>query len=73
MQIRKLSKRGDSYEVVIPIEIARQWKRAGVVAVTIEWSPPHLLIAPLTLERMQYLRTRGITEEAPHADRDDQS
>lgn len=68
MPIHKLTRSGDSYQVTIPVAIARRWIQDDVVAVEVEWVPPSVVITPITLRGLHALSVRSRGEEDPGAD-----
>lgn len=65
--LHKLTRTGDSYQVIIPIMVARRWMQEGIVAVQVEWVPPSLVLTPVTLKGLEHLKGFGHREEDPSA------
>lgn len=60
--LHKLTRTKDSYQVTIPVDIARRWVQEDCVAVRIEWVGPGILITPITLRGLESLTT-GVQEK----------
>jgi hypothetical protein len=67
--LRKLTRTGDSWQVIIPADVARVWNRRGVAAVLIELEGTTLRLTPQLLRAHEYVDAPIPTEDLPHADR----
>lgn len=56
MWIRKLTRTGDSWQVTIPVTVARQWLDRHIVAVGIEYNNGTLQLEPLTRDELLFHR-----------------
>lgn len=67
-RLHKLTRTGDSYQVTIPIQIARRWIQDDVVAVDVEWKPPVIVLTPIYLRDLHRIADRGGIGGAPSGD-----